>query len=261
MVLWGVMHVMPSPTEQRSASSLLRAAEDAPLPPTRSAAEALFGAADSASVAVNPAETDSALQAQAQETLNTMMAAAALGDSVPAPLPADPAVQEAFSLPVYERSEEGSTDVGTVAHGREGGSSSRFGTLFLFLGALGVFGSLFWMMRLKKVQISASGASHAMQELGTLALTPQQSVHLVAVGPEVLLIGQGPQGLQVLSRYPRETAPLKSLPASAEVESSAYVVPTPERAEPRPRPAANGATDFAAQLRRRAPHLFVTPRP
>jgi len=97
-----------------------------------------------------------------------------------------------------------------------------------------------------------------LHELGTLALTQQQSIHLVAVGPEVLLIGQGPQGLQVLSRYPRDTAPLKSLPAPS--PTPVAEAQHPQAVPSRTRPADGSPGDFAAQLRRRAPHLFVTPR-
>lgn len=254
MVLWGIMHVMPSPTEERSASSLLQAAEDTPLPPTRSAAEALFGGADSAAAPVPAPLADSLAQALAQVAPLTSLPS----DSVALTEPVEVAAEEAFSLPVYQRTEPDPTDAGTVAFAEERSSSSRFGTLFLFLGALGVFGSLFWMMRLKKMQAHTPEASHAMQELGSLALTQQQSIHLVAVGPEVLLIGQGPQGLHVLSRYPRESAPLKSLPETV-VTASQAALPV-ENTLPRPRPAAHSATDFAAQLRRRAPHLFVQPR-
>jgi flagellar biogenesis protein FliO len=39
--------------------------------------------------------------------------------------------------------------------------------------------------------------------LGNLTLAPGQTVHLVAVGPDVLVVGQNAGGLTTLARYPR----------------------------------------------------------
>lgn len=257
-MLWGVMHVMPSPTEERSASSILRGAEQTPLPPTRSAAEALFRSTDSTALGAYAPARDSSVAALDPAVTDAGSLETLQGEVLPQ-TEAPVATEEAnFSLPAYERTEPEAADVGTVAFAREPSGSSRFGTLFLFLGALGLFGSLFWMMRLKKIQMQSPDASQAMQELGTLALTQQQSIHLVAVGPEVLLIGQGPQGLQVLSRYPREAAPMKALPAA--VEPPAPKAAPAEIVPSRTRAVAGSPGDFAAQLRRRAPHLFVPPR-
>ncbi len=88
-----------------------------------------------------------------------------------------------------------------------------------------------------------------LASLGTLTLAQGQTLHLVACGADVLLVGQSGTGVAVLATYPR--ADFEARPAVKPLQIASEVVSGPI-AEPPVSPS------FAEVLRARAPHLFVT---
>ncbi len=104
-----------------------------------------------------------------------------------------------------DRTQRADLDAGTVARSEPLGRSDRatpwgrFTIVALLLG-----GGAWWAVRLKRQRddgtLAADSAS-SLRTLGNLTLAPGQTVHLVAVGPDVLVVGQNAGGLTTLARY------------------------------------------------------------
>ncbi len=137
-------------------------------------------------------------------------------------------------------------DTGTVA-GRDvtfREERSVFSPGYLVAIALLAGGGV-WALRLRRRTASEVLSTSTLQSLGTLTLAPGQTLHLVACGGDVLLVGQSATGVTLLATYPRET-----FVARARV--------TPLAAHPgAPAPPETVAPSFADLLRARAPHLFA----
>lgn len=175
------------------------------------------------------------------------------------------------------------TDVGTVArNGNAGGpvagaelrrdGPSVFSPGFLLVVVL-LGGAGWWAFRLRRGRPTPGTPTARLTTLGSLPLGPQQSLHLVACGDDVLLVGQNASGLAVLGTYERRQferspAPVHALPPAepARVQDVPVqpVAARPAAAAPlvevRDVPLTEAPASFAALLRQRAPHLFDASR-
>ncbi len=106
-----------------------------------------------------------------------------------------------------ERSARPDLDAGTVARSAPLGRGDRatpwgrFALVALLLG-----GGAWWAIRMKRQRDDgtlSTASAHSLHTLGNLTLAPGQTVHLVAVGPDVLVVGQNAGGLTTLAQYPR----------------------------------------------------------
>lgn len=82
------------------------------------------------------------------------------------------------------------------------GMSAGLRALFGLLIVVGVIYGVHWMLKRfndNKRGVLARGASEAIEVLATTPLTPTRTLHLVKVGPEILLIGATDAGLTKLS--------------------------------------------------------------
>jgi flagellar biogenesis protein FliO len=97
-------------------------------------------------------------------------------------------------------------DAGTVARKPIGRPerSTPWGTFAVVMVVLG--GGAWWALRLNQQKGAGSTPASvgALGSLGSLTLAPGQTVHLVAVGPDVLVVGQNGSGLTTLARYSRD---------------------------------------------------------
>ncbi len=106
-----------------------------------------------------------------------------------------------------ERTARPDFDAGTVARSERLGRSDRatpWGRLAIVALLLG--GGAWWAVRMKRQREDgtlAVASAHSLHTLGNLTLAPGQTVHLLAVGPDVLVVGQNAGGLTTLARYPR----------------------------------------------------------
>lgn len=140
-------------------------------------------------------------------------------------------------------------DTGTVA-GRDLGlreERSLFSPGYVAAVAL-LVGGAFFALKLRKRGTKAGLPAESLASLGTLTLAQGQTLHLVACGTDVLLVGQSSTGVTLLATYPR--AEFEARPRVSPLQLAAEVV-TPVEAEAAP-------PSFAEILRARAPHLFVT---
>ena len=80
-----------------------------------------------------------------------------------------------------------------------------FGQQYLAVAAtLGVLGGVLWWLRRRGYAVAAGRrAGRPLQTLDRLALSPQHTLHLVRVGPAVVLLACSPGGCAVV----REIAP------------------------------------------------------
>lgn len=165
------------------------------------------------------------------------------------PAPAPPPTGSA-AAPVADAAAP-SFDTGTVA-GRPLGlreERSLFSPGYL-VALLILAGGAWWALTLRRKATAETLPAAALQSLGTLTLTPGQTLHLVACGADVLLVGQGAGGVTLLATYPRET--FEKRPRVTALPSA----PGPEPAPPTPGPTPE-AQSFGELLRARAPHLFA----
>ncbi len=138
-----------------------------------------------------------------------------------------------------ERTMRPEFDAGTVARNENLGRSDRatpWGRLALVALLLG--GGAWWAVRMKRQRENgtlATASAHSLHTLGNLTLAPGQTVHLVSVGPDVLVVGQNAGGLTTLARYPRAEFDT----AQASGDGAVY---------PSPSPASTPATSFADVL-------------
>ncbi len=135
-------------------------------------------------------------------------------------------------------------DTGTVARSGLPLREERGGFSMGYVVALLILGGGAWLaLKLRRDKNGARGPANTLHSLGTLTLTPGQTLHLVACGTDVLLVGQGANGVSLLATYPRD-----DFEARPRVTALAPAVDAP---------ASTPAPSFGDLLRARAPHLFV----
>ena len=145
-------------------------------------------------------------------------------------------------------------DAGTVVHRSTAFRAERQGFPFGYVAAAALLiGGGVFALKMRQRAAGEGRPGPALTSMGTLTLAPGQTLHLVACGADVLLVGQSGTGVNVLATYGR--ADFEARPAPLQL--AARVV-APE-APPTPAvPPAPSQPSFADMLRARAPHLFVT---
>lgn len=149
---------------------------------------------------------------------------------VPSPAPAQaqaaqPAPERATGADLFAdgtpvRTDAPDLDAGTVARSAPLGTQHQtpWGGFAVVVALLG--GGAWWAVRLRRQQAGggASGgqAAGALRSMGSLALAPGQTVHLVAVGPDVLAVGHNAAGLTTLGRWPADAFDAAAPPASGD---------------------------------------------
>jgi flagellar biogenesis protein FliO len=83
-------------------------------------------------------------------------------------------------------------------------SASQFLSIAAVLGLLGFVAWRFRASRAGGARLWSGRAPQQLRVVERVALTPQHSLHLVAVGSEVLLIGAGPGGVALIRNAGRE---------------------------------------------------------
>lgn len=115
-----------------------------------------------------------------------------------------------------------------------------------YLAALALLvGGAYFALKLRKRATGGALPAQTLASLGALTLAPGQTLHLVACGSEVLLVGQASTGVTLLATYPR--ADFETRPRPMPLQLPAEIVPADE-----------APPSFAEILRQRAPHLFAT---